>query len=155
MKSDGKSSEGDSGDVPSEEGPVRLCPICRAPLTAGSSGEFCPVCMLREGLEEDVEAEKESFAGSVSPTADHGFEHYELALTPEGAPVELGRGAMGIIYKAFDLELRCPVALIVIGDRYVGDEIARRRFLREARAAASVRHPNVASVSQQERCGNA
>jgi eukaryotic-like serine/threonine-protein kinase len=153
MKSDGKSSEGDSGDVPSEERPVRLCPVCHAPLTAGRSGQFCPICMLREGLEEDVEAEKESFTGSASSSPDHGFEHYELALTPEGTPVELGRGAMGITYKAFDLELRCPVALKVIGERYVGDEGARRRFLREARAAASVRHPNVASVFHLGRTG--
>jgi eukaryotic-like serine/threonine-protein kinase len=153
MKSDDKSSEGDSGDVPSEEGPVRLCPVCHAPMMAGRSGEFCPICMLREGLEEDVAAEKESFTGSASLSPDHGFEHYELALTAEGTPVELGRGAMGITYKAFDLELRCPVALKVIGERYVGDEGARRRFLREARAAASVRHPNVASVFHLGRTG--
>ena len=153
MKSDGKSSEGDSGDVPSEDGPVRLCPVCHAPMMAGRSGEFSPICMLREGLEEDVAAEKESFTGSASLSPDHGFEHYELALTPEGTPVELGRGAMGITYKAFDLELRCPVALKVIGERYVGDEGARRRFLREARAAASVRHPNVASVFHLGRTG--
>jgi serine/threonine protein kinase/tetratricopeptide (TPR) repeat protein len=151
MKSDGKSSEGHSGDVPSEEGPVRLCPVCHVPLMARGSGEFCPICMLREGLEVDVETE--SITGSVSLSPEHGFEHYELALTPEGRPVELGRGAMGITYKAFDLELRCPVALKVIGERYVGDEGARRRFLREARAAASVRHPNVASVFHLGRTG--
>jgi serine/threonine protein kinase len=38
------------------------------------------------------------------------------------------------------------VALKVINAQFVGDESARRRFVREARAAASVRHPNVASV---------
>jgi serine/threonine protein kinase len=38
------------------------------------------------------------------------------------------------------------VALKVINARFIGDESARRRFVREARAAASVRHPNVASV---------
>jgi serine/threonine protein kinase len=36
--------------------------------------------------------------------------------------------------------------LKVISEKYVGDESARQRFLREARAAASVRHPNLASV---------
>jgi serine/threonine protein kinase len=74
------------------------------------------------------------------------FEHYELATGEDGKPVELGRGAMGVTYKAFDVDLRCPVALKVISERYLGDESARLRFLREARAAASVRHPNVASV---------
>ena len=41
---------------------------------------------------------------------------------------------------------QCPVTLKVISERYLGDESVRLRFLREARAAASVRHPNVASV---------
>ena len=64
----------------------------------------------------------------------------------DGKPLELGRGAMGVTYKAFDINLRCPVTLEVISERYLGDESARLRFMREARAAASVRHPNVASV---------
>jgi serine/threonine protein kinase len=58
---------------------------------------------------------------------------------------------MGITYKAFDVHLRRPVTLKVINEKYVGDESARLRFLREARAAASVRHPNVASVFHQGR----
>jgi serine/threonine protein kinase len=53
---------------------------------------------------------------------------------------------MGVTYKAFDARLSCPVALKVIGESCLGDNAARFRFLREARAAASVRHPNVASV---------
>jgi eukaryotic-like serine/threonine-protein kinase len=64
----------------------------------------------------------------------------------DGRPIELGRGAMGITYMALDVDLRCPVTLKVISERYLGDESARRRFLRETRAATSVRHPNVASV---------
>jgi serine/threonine protein kinase len=67
-------------------------------------------------------------------------------LDEAGRPIELGRGAMGVTYKAFDVDLRYPVTLKVINERYLGDESARLRFLREARAAASVRHPNVASV---------
>jgi len=49
---------------------------------------------------------------------------------------------MGVTYKAFDVDLRCPVTLKVINEKYLGDESARLRFLREARAAASVRHSN-------------
>ena len=70
-----------------------------------------------------------------------------------GRPLELGRGAMGVTYKAFDVDLRCPVTLKVISEKYLGDESARLRFLREARAAASVRHPNVASVFHLGRTG--
>ena len=60
--------------------------------------------------------------------------------------MELGRGAMGVTYKAFDVDLRCAVTLKVISEKYLGDESTRLRFLQEARAAASIRHPNVASV---------
>jgi len=61
---------------------------------------------------------------------------------------------MGITYKALDVDLRCPVTLKVISERYLGDESAQLRFLREARAAASVRHPNVASVFHLGRTGS-
>ena len=66
-------------------------------------------------------------------------------LDEEGRPIELGHGAMGVTYKALDVDLRCPVAIKVISERYLGDGSARLRFLRETRAAASVRHPNIGS----------
>ena len=53
---------------------------------------------------------------------------------------------MGVTYKAVDVDLHRLVTLKVIGERYLRDERARLRFLREARAAASLRHPNVASI---------
>ena len=93
---------------------------------------------------------------AVKPTPEQAaqrFEHYELAKGEDGKPVELGRGAMGVTYKAFDVDLHCPVTLKVVSERYLGDESARLRFLREARAAASVRHPNVASVFHLGRTG--
>jgi serine/threonine protein kinase len=74
------------------------------------------------------------------------FGHYELVRDEDGTPVELGRGGMGITYKAIDIELRRPVTLKVINERLLSDQSVRLRFLREARAAASIRHPNVASV---------
>ena len=97
-----------------------------------------------------------SFEEAVKPTSDQPaqrFEHYELVTGEDGKPVELGRGAMGVTYKAFDIDLHCPVTLKVISEQYLGDESARLRFLREARAAASVRHPNVASVFHLGRTG--
>jgi hypothetical protein len=75
-----------------------------------------------------------------------------LATQRDGKPVELGRG-LGVTYKAFDVDLHCPVTLKVISARYLNDESARHRFLREARAAASVRHTNVASVFHLGRTG--
>jgi len=61
---------------------------------------------------------------------------------------------MGITDKALDVDLRRPVTLKVITDRNLGDRSAQVRFVREARAAASVRHPNVASVFHLGRTGS-
>jgi serine/threonine protein kinase/tetratricopeptide (TPR) repeat protein len=103
--------------------------------------------MLRAGLNDTVELGNErSVVPAESDSSEHRFEHYELLLREDGAPVELGRGAMGITYKAMDVNLRCPVALKVVNARYLDNELVRERFVSEARAAASLRHPNVASV---------
>ncbi|MDB6153734.1 MAG: Serine/threonine protein kinase [Chthoniobacteraceae bacterium] len=74
------------------------------------------------------------------------FDHYEVLTRDDGSPFELGRGAMGITYKAFDTSLRIPVALKVINGTYLDSEVARQRFIREARSAAKLRHRHVASV---------
>src|SRR6516165_9715677 len=74
------------------------------------------------------------------------YHHYQLMKREDGSLWELGRGAMGITYKAYDTNLRFTVALKVINSTYLDSETARQRFLREARAAAALRHPNVASV---------
>lgn len=74
------------------------------------------------------------------------FHHYEVLRRDDGSLYELGRGAMGITYKAFDTNLRCTVALKVINGAYLNSEVARQRFVREARAAARLSHPNVAAV---------
>jgi hypothetical protein len=98
--------------------------------------KFCPVCMLRMALAGGVESAESSSGDTLQPTPDQGpkrFEHYELVTGEDGKPLELGRGAMGVTYKAFDINLHCPVTLKVISERYLGDESARLRFLREAR----------------------
>ena len=107
------------------------------------------MCMLHGALADDVESGESSSERVIKPKSQgvaRRFQHYELLIGEDGRPFELGHGAMGVTYKAFDIDLRCPVTLKVISEKYLGDESARLRFLREARAAASVRHPNVASV---------
>jgi predicted ATPase len=74
------------------------------------------------------------------------FDHYHVAIHTDGTPIELGRGAMGITFKAFDTVLGNEVAIKVIDARIAAHPEARERFLREARAAARLRHPNIASV---------
>jgi hypothetical protein len=105
--------------------PQRTCPTCGNELSGAM--EFCPVCMLRKGLAGGVESgESSASEDTVKPTASeqaaHRFEHYELVTGEDGKPVELGRGAMGVTYKAFDVDLRCPVTLKVISQKYLGDE---------------------------------
>ena len=131
----------------------RTCPVCGAKFLATIDIDRCPVCALRGAISAESESSvaitsaSESGSDETKPlTVATRFENYELARGEDGTPIELGRGAMGITYKAFDVELRCPVTLKVISERYLDDESARLRFLREARAAASLRHPNIASV---------
>src|SRR6201998_980999 len=136
--------------------PQRTCPSCGNEFSGAM--EFCPVCMLRKALAGGVESGEASVSGdTVKPTLEQArqrFEHYELVTGEDGKPVKLGRGAMGVTYKAFDINLRCPVTLKVISEGYLGDESARLRFLRQARAAASIRHQNVASVLHLGRTGS-
>jgi hypothetical protein len=131
----------------------------RATPPLSGAMEFCPVCMLRKGLAGGVVSGESSVSEDTAKptTPDHPaqrFEYYELVTGEDGKPVELGRGAMGVTYKAFDVDLHCPVTLKVISERYLGDESARLRFLREARAAARLRHSNVASVLRLGRTGS-
>ena len=133
----------------------RTCPSCGNEFSGAM--EFCPVCMLRKGLAKGAESGESSFEEAAKPTPEHAeqrFEHYKLVTGEDSKPVELGRGAMGITYKAFDVDLQCPVTLKVISERYLGDESARLRFLSEARMAARLRHSNVASVLHLGRTGN-
>ena len=119
---------------------LRICQTCGT--TLAPQDEFCPVCAFRGALESD-----DAVTEPTEPPASR-FGHYDILRHEDGSLFELGRGAMGITYKAFDVDLRRFAALKVISPRYLADEAARSRFLREARAAGSVRHPNVASVFQ-------
>ncbi len=98
--------------------PQRNCPTCGNELSGAM--EFCPVCMLRKGLADAVEPGESCFEQAVKETPERPtqrFEHYELVLGDDGKPVELGRGAMGVTYKAFDVDLRLPVTLKLISER--------------------------------------
>jgi serine/threonine protein kinase len=59
---------------------------------------------------------------------------------------ELGRGGMGVVYKAWEESLQRFVAIKMLGDQLTHDETVVKRFLREARAVADLNHPNVVQV---------
>lgn len=115
---------------------VALCSTCGATLTP--KGECLP-CLVHLGFDESLEQ-------VTSPI----FGEYEIARREDGSFWELGRGAMGVTYRAEDKALNRTVALKIIETPAGASagELIRDRFLREARAAAALRHPNVAGVFQ-------
>src|SRR5437773_5654185 len=115
------------------------CSICGEPLNARGN---CVACLLRTALDESV-MEANSDASFV-------FGDFEIMRHEDGSVCELGRGAMGVTYLARDNVLRRKVALKVIDVPVAArtSDAVRGRFLREARAAAALRHPNVAAVFQ-------
>src|SRR5213592_306182 len=118
---------------------VTNCSICGEPLNAKGD---CVACLLRRGLGETI-AENE-------PSVSLVFGDFEVVRREDGSFWELGRGAFGVTYLAVDNVLRRRVALKVIDVPAAarGSQAVRERFLREARAAAALRHPNVAAIYQ-------
>jgi tetratricopeptide (TPR) repeat protein len=76
----------------------------------------------------------------------------ELGAAPGGQPgryrilAELGRGGMGIVYKGHDTVLDRPVAFKVLPDALRDNPQALKNFLREAKSAAKLNHPNIVTV---------
>ena len=66
----------------------------------------------------------------------------------------LGHGGMGVVFQAWDPDLHRWVAIKILGPQLALSSTARRRFLREARAAASINHPNVLTVHAVEQHEN-
>jgi serine/threonine protein kinase/tetratricopeptide (TPR) repeat protein len=123
------------------------CATCRRPLTqCGPNGE-CLRCLASIWFLEDAEqGETPGGRGRLEP-GPLRYAHFEVEPGGDGFPVELGAGAMAITYRARDAVLNSVVALKVIDRKLAQNTHARSRFLREARAAAKIHHPNVARVT--------
>src|SRR5215469_7487298 len=122
------------------------CATCGRPLTQHGSRAECLRCLFNWGFVAEDEQSAHRLESRLSPGRLR-YAHFEVEVGADGFPVELGAGAMAITYRARDTVLNSMVALKVI-DRCVAENpAARSRFLREARAAANIHHPNVARVS--------
>src|SRR5205823_7365891 len=104
-------------------------------------------CLLQAGIGSEGETVHDS-----NPDASEGgvcFGVYEIDCHADGSLYELGRGAMGVTYRASDTSLQRKVALKIIKiDIAARSADARERFMREARAAAALRHENIATIHQ-------
>ena len=135
-----------------------ICGRCGAKISDDTTREVCPACLLETGLgllaESVAGVDDPGRPASSMPATTRAaeipskFGDFEIARREDGSLWELGHGGMGVTYRARDSVLHRSVALKVIEvPPGAGDsEVARERFLREARAAAALRHPNVAAV---------
>ena len=131
---------------------VSTCPNCGGVLEKTPGGELgCMSCLLRAG----IGSEEETVHDPTPNAFDNGkhFGVYEIDHREDGSVYELGRGAMGVTYRATDTSLQRKVALKIIKtDIAERSADARERFMREARAAAALRHENIATVYQFGMC---
>src|SRR6266566_5266668 len=127
---------------------ISTCPTCGAALeeTFGGGGS-CMFCLLQAGISSEEETIHDSTSNGVEGGVRFGV--YEIDCHADGSLCELGRGAMGVTYRATDTSLQRKVALKIIKtDIAERSADARERFMREARAAAALRHENIATVYQ-------
>src|SRR5215831_6361768 len=134
--------------MPQVETQTGICASCGA-LTDTSlfaDESTCIACLLHLGFADTISRAEESSLGTSFP--DH-IGPYVIARRDDGSLWQLGHGAMGITFRATDESLQRPVALKIINTNLASRSAqARERFMREARAAGALRHPNVATVYQ-------
>ncbi len=136
----------------------RVEELVAAHFRAGTFLESPPVD-LGESLEEGTE--REPTGESVAPAGEGDAPSLRL-LGPPTRPGSLGqlghyevlevigRGGMGVVFRAFDEKLQRVVAIKVMSPGLAGSGTARQRFVREARAAAAVTHENVIDIHAVE-----
>ena len=125
--------------MPSE----RSCPTCGGPLPPDAPEGTCPKCLLAAGFE----SADGGAAGGMLEMAEVARQFPELEIIEE-----LGRGGMGVVYKARQKRLDRFVALKVLPREIANSapDAARfeDRFTREARALARLSHPNIVAVHE-------
>ncbi len=123
----------------------KQCAACGASLPADAPQGLCPACLFKQGLQVDADATEDAGrpATGFPPPAPA-----ELAADfPDLEILELiGRGGMGIVYKARQKQLGRIVALKILSPAVANDPAFAERFSREARALALLNHPHIVAV---------
>jgi serine/threonine protein kinase len=123
---------------------IGSCGTCGRPLTRVGQKDECLRCLVSLGFLRDGQQSETRRRLTPGPLR---YGHFEVEVGADGFPVELGAGAMAITYRARDTVLNCIVAVKVVDRSVAQNPAVRSRFFREARAAAKIRHSNVARVS--------
>ncbi len=95
-------------------------------------------------------AEDDFTGGGVTPPTAESCDGNESRFGKYLLRQQLGRGGMGVVWKAIDPDLQRPVAIKMLGEHLAGNGVARRRFQREARAAGAITHPHVLTIHAVE-----
>jgi len=111
------------------------CPTCGSVLEETPGGGLgCMACLLRAGIGTEEETLRDPTLDAHEGGVRFGV--YEIDCHPDGSLYELGRGAMGVTYRATDMSLQRKVALKIIKtDIAERSADARERFMRGCSAA--------------------
>jgi serine/threonine-protein kinase len=120
---------------------LATCRQCGATTRLGNG--LCLSCTLREGLETDREASRESFEAIL---AEDEVQDTHWRVGNYEILEEIGRGGMGVIYRARQRHSRRIVALKRMVSYHADSRETRERFRREAEAASSLDHPNILPI---------
>src|SRR3954471_20049517 len=122
------------------------CPRCGAPLSGSSVEGLCPRCLLAMNLAEPTRITGDETLPARAPKPPISPEE----LAPHFPQLEilecLGRGGMGVVYKARQKSLNRLVALKLLAPERTDDAAFTARFEREAHALAALSHPNIVTV---------
>jgi tRNA A-37 threonylcarbamoyl transferase component Bud32 len=133
---------------PSSPPPLtRTCPKCGAPLPTDAPQGLCPRCLLGVGLATHTDAPDASGPHGTNVTQPPPAPGDLASHFPQLEILEcLGRGGMGVVYKARQPKLNRLVALKILAPEKGADPRFADRFLREAQALARLSHPNIVTV---------